>query len=412
MISANAFAQDYLTLDSCYRLARMNYPLTRQKQLIVEYGMQEQAKLKKNYYPTIDVNVQYKYQSDVINISSESAAIPVPINITGEHNTYTTTLDARQLLWDGGATHLQRRASKINTQVKQQNLEIELHRLNEVVSQLYFNCILLNKQKDILEITKKNLETHLGKLKSSYANGITLKSNVDGMKAEVLLIRQKIRELEAQSFAQMKMLEGYIGIPLNENTLFEIPEININTSPDIQRAEMKAFKLNQEYLGVSSRILNVTRRPVIAAFGQAGYGKPGLNMLSDEFDSYYIVGLTLSWKLWDWNKTRHEKSMVSIHSDIIQTQIETFEQNIQQSAIQLTEEISRLTDLIALDKEIIELRSEVKKAASSQLENGVITSSEYISELNNETQARMNLEVHNIQLELAKVKLLQLYGQL
>ena len=32
------------------------------------------------------------------------------------------------------------------------------------------------------------------------------------------------------------------------------------------------------------------RMPVLYAFGQTGYGKPGYNMLSDEWDFYYLVG--------------------------------------------------------------------------------------------------------------------------
>lgn len=61
-------------------------------------------------------------------------------------------------------------------------------------------------------------------------------------------------------------------------------------------------------------------------------------------------------------------------------------------------EAAQYNDLIQQDQEIIALRTSVKKAAVAQLENGVITSHDYISQVNAENQARQDLILHEIQL--------------
>jgi hypothetical protein len=43
--------------------------------------------------------------------------------------------------------------------------------------------------------------------------------------------------------------------------------------------------------------------PRVFAFAQAGYGRPGLNMMSNEFEPYAIVGAKLVWTPWEWNKS-------------------------------------------------------------------------------------------------------------
>jgi hypothetical protein len=72
------------------------------------------------------------------------------------------------------------------------------------------------------------------------------------------------------------------------------------------------------------------------------------------------------------------------------------------SVKQHLQEIDKLKKLIAVDQEIIDIRISVKESAIAQLENGVITSSEFIRELNAEDTAKQNLAIHTIQLLLAQ----------
>ena len=69
---------------------------------------------------------------------------------------------------------------------------------------------------------------------------------------------------------------------------------------------------------------------------------------------------------------------------------------------QQLQEIDKLKKLITVDKEIVDIRISVKESAKAQLENGVITSSDFIRELNAEDTAKQNLAIHTTQLLLAQ----------
>ncbi len=69
---------------------------------------------------------------------------------------------------------------------------------------------------------------------------------------------------------------------------------------------------------------------------------------------------------------------------------------------QQSADITKLRAMIDKDVEIIAKRTEVKEASKAQMENGVVTIHEYISQLDAEDQAKQSLNLHEIQLLLAE----------
>ena len=70
--------------------------------------------------------------------------------------------------------------------------------------------------------------------------------------------------------------------------------------------------------------------------------------------------------------------------------------------MQQQEEIFKLNQMIILDLKIAQAKTAIRKASSSQLDNGIITVSDFIVDLNAENQAQFNLKLHEIQLIIAK----------
>ena len=65
-------------------------------------------------------------------------------------------------------------------------------------------------------------------------------------------------------------------------------------------------------------------------------------------------------------------------------------------------EIRKTQGLIATDYQIIQLREKIIKSIDAQFKNGVITSAEYLIELTNLYEAKINQKVHELQLDLAQ----------
>ena len=133
-------------------------------------------------------------------------------------------------------------------------------------------------------------------------------------------------------------------------------------------------------------------------------------MLEDAWQPFYIVGARLNWQLWNWNQNKKEKQIIGLRQEIVDRGRESFDKNLNIALEQYMADMRKYEKLISSDKEVIALRGNISKTASSQLDNGVITSSDYVSRLNEEAQARLNLEVHKVKLARAKVDYLTALG--
>jgi hypothetical protein len=136
-------------------------------------------------------------------------------------------------------------------------------------------------------------------------------------------------------------------------------------------------------------------------FLQAGFGKPAFNMFDNSFDPFYIGGLRFSWNIWNWKSASYERQSIELNKTLIGKQREMFEMNTRIVLSQQASEINKYNSLIVKDRELIDIRKKIKNTLSLQLENGTATSSDYISELNNENQARMGLKIHELQMLLS-----------
>jgi len=150
--------------------------------------------------------------------------------------------------------------------------------------------------------------------------------------------------------------------------------------------------------------------PKVYAFVQGGYGRPGLNMLSNNFEAYYMVGANFKWTLWDWNKNRKDRKVLDVQKKMIQDKREMFDVNLNIDLQNRLSTIVKLEEALKRDNQIVELRSRITKTSASRFENGVITSSDYLADLNAEKVAKINLETHRIQLVQAKANYLLAKG--
>lgn len=407
-------AQNKLTLQYCLEQAELNYPLIDQKELIDQYELLKTKSLNKNYLPKIDLNGRATYQSDVTQLELELPPnLPFQLDFPEvDKSSYKATIDVTQIIYDGGTTKNLKLVEEASAKLNHKNLETELYKIKNNINQLFFGIVLLEKQKNILEIAQKNLEQNVKKLESGFRHGVILESEVNIIKAEIIKIKQSLVELKATNSANKKMLEEFINQQIPDDIVFELPELTLQTTTEITRPEMQSFELSKNNIEASKNLMKTKTKPLVSAFAQAGYGKPGLNMLSNEADEFYFVGLNFTWRLWDWNQNKSERALLDINSSIIETQKATFEKNIKIANSKALGDIQKWDEMISMDNDIIKLRSQVRVTKESQLENGIITSTEYIRELNNETQAKLDMEVHRIQLSLSIVNYMNNNGQI
>jgi outer membrane protein TolC len=260
----------------------------------------------------------------------------------------------------------------------------------------------LQERKMILLSKQEQLLSKITEVKAGVKFGAILPASEKVLEAENLKIKQQLTEIQ---FDRKRLFENLTSLTFsgfNENVTLVKPIITSDFSETNNRPELKLFDLQNEQIEVSKNVISKSNLPKVNAFGQAGYGNPGLNMLDNSFQTFYMVGLKANWNVFDWNKAKTEKQALSVSKEIITTEKETFLLNNNLQLQEMENEIKKMGEIIATDTEIIDLREYVVKSSDAQLRNGVITSSEYLVELTNLYEAKTNQKLHEIQLDLAK----------
>ncbi len=414
VLSFAAGAQDSITLVFCYQQLQKTYPLTLQANLLEKSSDLRIKNLNKNYLPQLNVNGNASWQNQVTEI-----AIKLPANLPEiqgpaiPKDQYKLTLDISESIYDGNITNYQKKLEAFNLNVDKKNVDATLYLLKDQVNQFYFNILLTQENIKLLLETKKQLESKLNEVESAVKNGSTLKMNADLIKAEIIKLEQNIYELTMDRLASIRMLSELISMPLEETSAFKTPVITVpGMDYENKRIEFELYNIQRDRVSLMKNMVTTKWNPKFWAFGQVGFGRPGYNFLSTDIAPMVMVGAKLTWNPWNWNANKNEKKIYDIQGDIIKNQQETFDKNLRITTRKNITDITKLSDLLVKDQELVELRAGITKTASSQMSNGVITSSDYILRVNDETQARMGLEIHKLQLVKAKISYLYNIGKL
>jgi len=383
-----------LTIEDCYQLAKINYPLAKQHALIEktkEYSIQNAAK---GYLPQVNIFGQASYQSAVTSIPIKITGMDIPILSKDQYKFYA---EVEQTIYDAGNIKNQQESYQASAMVESQKLEVELYKLRGKINDLFFGTLLIDEQIRQNELHKKDIELGLKNAEAYIVNGTALKSSADLLKAELLQANQKTISLKASRKAYMDMLGQFINQPIDEYTALVKPA-PVASLLDIKRPELLMYDYQNKSLDIQNKQIDANTHPKLNLFLQAGGGRPGLDMLKNSFEPYYIGGIRLNWSLSSLYTQKKQKEIVDINRRTIDLQKETYVFNTNFELKQQNAEISKLQQLIASDDEIINLRTKVKNTSLAQLENGVINTNDYLTEVNAEDQARQNKILNEIQL--------------
>lgn len=400
LFGANAYSQTNaaLTIDSCYSLAKKNYPLINQMALIEKTKNYSLDNATKGYLPQLNFAGQATYQSEVTQLPISLPGVAIKQLSKDQYRIYG---ELSQSLTDPIIIKQQKELISANSAAEQEKLEVEFYKLKERINQLYFGILLIDAQLDQSELLKKDIQTGIKKTNAAIANGMGLKSNADMLTAELLKVEQRSAELKASRKGFTEMLSLFINQPIDEKEILQVPEI-LTVTHSINRPELKLFEVQKKSFDVQNKILLAKNLPRLSLFFQGGYGRPTLNMLNNDFGTYYIGGARFTWNVNGFYTYKKEKQIQEINQDLMDVQKDVFLFNTNLVLKQQKSEVDKLSELMATDLQIISLREKIKNTSNAQLDNGAITALDYLSTLNAEDQAKQNLALHKIQFLLAQ----------
>lgn len=387
-----------VSLDQLQQMAKENYPLIRQKDLNNSISGNKVKQLSTNFLPQVAVAGMATYQSEVTEI-----AIPgFGAGFKQKPDQYSLGLELKETLFDYGMVKTQKRIEVASNNVQNQQIDVDMIKLKERINLLYANIYLQKENRKINQLRIDELDAKRKKMQSAVNNGAALESNFLVLESEYLSTQQRIEEINSNLVTWFKTLSLLAGKDMDTSTVLAEADRNKTLQSVVIRPEYKLYEFQSTTLKLRESMVDKNNLPKLAVFARGYYGRPGYNFLNNDFRPYGLVGASLSWNISGYYTSGREKTNFKINNDLLNNQKQLFDINLQSTLIQEREEISRLERIIGMDGKIVEAKTAIRKSSGSQLDNGVITSSDYIVDLNSETQARFNLKLHEIQLIMAK----------
>ncbi|MDP4183595.1 MAG: TolC family protein, partial [Bacteroidota bacterium] len=374
MLAGWANAQDRLSLDECYTLARNNSPLINRLSLESAMTDLKRNNIRTSDYPALDLNAQATWQSDVTSLK-----IPIPgiqmNELSKDH--YKVTVDARQNIYDGGMKKARLKLEDADYEAEQSKVEADLYQIWNNVSQAYFSALMSKASYRVQEIRRQVLSERLKNLESGVRHGVIVPNDLDVLKVEIMQTDQKLDELNATRRSAVKVLSILTGKTFDLQIELQLPGESLSTEGT--RPELLSFDKQLIKFDAASYLSAQKLKPQLYGFMQGGYGRPGLNMLKDSFSPWVMAGVGAHWTITDWKQSKREQKEYALQKEMIETSRSSFLQSRDIALATQQEEITRLENLLKSDEDIVGARERIAHRSASALDNGTLTAADYMT---------------------------------
>ncbi len=396
-----------IDIDECIRMAYDNYPQIEEYELIEMSRKYDLGNAALAWVPQLSVSGKAGWQSTVVEMPFDIPGFKFDI----PHDQYGLTADVNQQIWDGGASQAKRNLADAGAEVKNRQLEVNMYSIRSRVQNIYLSIMLIDKQLGLNDVLCENLRRNLSEIEAMLEEGVAYESDRDQIKVSILSCEQQKVGLETDRRAYVRMLSLLIGKDLEGEILTE-PSVDMGTDAgtEILRPEIALYDAQALQIRRQKEQLSAAVSPRLNLSLQAGYGRPGLNMLSNEFDPYFMAALKLQWNFGSLYTLGNDRRKADADARKVELSRKSFLLNTSVEALQKRSEVEKAADVLERDGDIISLRRKITETAEQQYKEGIIKMNDYLSLLDEEYKARLNCSVHGVQYTMAVLDLQNTLG--
>ncbi len=409
VLAAPAYCQT-VTIDQLIRAAVDHHPYTNKMQSEAELQRVKAEGIKSALLPDISLNAQVGYQSLVPELPLQLPGMPAP---SIPKDRYQVSIDVNQMIYDGGLTAQRSQLVVVESKMNQTRIMVERFPIQQQVVEAWYGLELIATQRSILRLTLEDLEARLRVLQVGLEGGIVMQMDVDRIAVELERVKQRDAQIHADSVRIIGVLSEITGMVFTDHTVFApTSEDGLNNVGRPIRPELEYFELAAEMADAKVQVERSERRPKVSGYLQGAYGKPGLDIFADSFSPFWQAGIRTSWSLWDKGGSKRDKETNRIVKTQIEQEKSLFERGMRISIQQQESEIEKNRDLLKSDEAIIELHERIKAASEAKLDEGIIHSTDYLTDVRAVEQARLQYQTRKIAIRYALTQIQIIRGGL
>jgi outer membrane protein TolC len=402
-----AAQRDSLHLSALHEAAARTDRRAAQLPLLARQSALRTRTLDTELLPSVAGFASGQYVSDVPNIGG------VPMVPYQQYDAYLTV---RQRLFDP-TRGVRRDLEDAQLNEAEARLRSSLWQQRQAVNDAFFTVLALDAERSTLLAALTDLEAQRRLVGTRVAAGAGLASEAALLDAELLRRRQSLDAIDADRQATLNVLASLTGMPIAADAGFKLPELTAAASSmrdsvtlARRRPEYEQFEGTRETIAARARSASRSNLPRVSAFGRSGYGRPGINPLARDFQSYWIAGLQLEWTPAIWGATGRDHEVQRLQAEIVARDEEQFTAQLERTVQRDLAAIERLERTLGSDDAIIALHEQVLAESRLRLSEGSITASEFVDRETDLLSARTARALHRVRLAEARARFLTTLG--
>lgn len=392
-----------LTLAEAYALAESSDPRRVQGDILERQSALRSTTLRREALPLLSGNASGQYLSDVTSVPG--APFPAPF----QHQ-YDAHVALRQTLFD--PTRGARRAAE-RAQLAEADAGWRGTRWQErqSVNDAFFGVLLAEARVRTQAAAIDDLSERRRVAAARRDAGSALASEVALLDAELARRMQLQREAALDAAAARDVLGLLLGreIHAGDSLSAPAPEAALPT-PSRERPEFARFAAGRRAIEARRAANDAQRLPRVAVVGRAGYGRPGLNQLGRDFDTYYVAGLQVEWMPFTWGSRQRDEEIQVLQAEALASEDSAFARAIARTAARERARITALAEALQTDDRIVALRAQVLAEARARYDEGELTAADYVARLGESLGATLERDTHRLQLAEARARYLTTIG--
>ncbi len=391
-----------LLLSTSYEAAEASHPAQSTRATFEDIERLRNRNIDATWLPTLTLGGQATYISDVASFPLALPDAPVISN-----DQYRLGLNVEQVLYAGGRPAAQRRVEQASRQLEQLSVDADVYGVRAQVDAAFFGAMLQESIAATLVSARQSLLARLEEATVGVREGVLAAGALDVLEVEVIKLDQQLVEARENRSTALATLATLTGLTIPDDVVLVADD-----PAGAGRPEYDVFDAQRELLRARASVATHQRRPTVGVVGDLAYGRPpGQNFFEDSFDAFYNVGLSVRWQPFDWGRAKREVREIEARQTIVDAGQQALDQAIEVGADKARGDIRRIEALIEQDLQIVSLRERISARAATSLAQGTITATDFLLEENAERHARLQHDLHVVQLAAAKARLATTIGR-
>jgi outer membrane protein TolC len=391
---------DTLTLQQGYEQVKTHHPLHATFESQDKISELQQEITRSESWPQLSLEAEAKWQSEVTEFPVANPAFPSP-DLSKDH--YKLGLNVQQRFTQLYRNQWQEALDQVGSDLKKRQTEVSLYEMQSQVDHLFFGILLQQKRAQSTQLLIDELEQQLKLTNVRIEQGVVLPGAKYPLQAELWKAKQQIDEIHSRANSYRAMMVALTGNDQWRESELKVPDLEAAVLMERvgNRPEYAVFEQQRKQLDLQTKLTETKKWPELNAYGTAAYGRPGFDVFNDDIHGFLMVGIQARWNFWSVRNTNKQQKVLDQQKRILIQQEAAFDQQVDSQREEIVGQIKTAQQQIAKDDRIIRLRQKITDQAQDQLSQGMITTSDYITELREEHQARLQRNLHQVQLQWA-----------